>query len=68
MDTIRKEPEDKCLYERMYLPYTVALNKLFTIDEIEHARIRVANFQREFNLEFTAGYGGVLVLRQLIDA
>lgn len=44
MDTIRKEPEDKCLYERIYLPYTVALNKLFTIDEIEQARIRVATF------------------------
>ena len=35
MEQIRQEPEDKCIYKRMYLSYDVGLGKIYTQQEIE---------------------------------
>jgi hypothetical protein len=59
MDEIRKEPEDSCQYKRLFMDYTVALKKLYTWEEIEHARNTSPAFEREFNLSFTHSIGNV---------
>jgi hypothetical protein len=59
MDEIRKEPEESCMFKRLYMDYAVALDKLFTPDEINNARRTSPAFEREFNLSFTHTIGNV---------
>ena len=59
MDQVRKEPEETCMFKRLYMDYTVALDKLFTPDEINNARRTSPAFEREFNLSFTHTIGNV---------
>jgi hypothetical protein len=59
MDEIRKEPEESCMFKRLYVDYTVALDKLFTLDEINNAKRTSPAFEREFNLSFTHAIGNV---------
>ncbi len=59
MDEIRKEPEETCMYKRLFMDYTVALDKLFTLDEINNARRTSPAFEREFALSFTHSIGNV---------
>lgn len=59
MDEIRKEPEQSCMYKRLFMPWQVALDKLYTIDEINNARRTSPAFEREFNLSFTHSIGNV---------
>src|SRR5215208_2247814 len=59
MDEIRKEPEESCMFKRLYMDYTVALDKLFTLDEINNAKRISPAFEREFNLSFTHAIGNV---------
>jgi hypothetical protein len=58
-DEIRKEPEESCMFKRLYMDYTVALDKLFTLDEINNAKRTSPAFEREFNLSFTHSIGNV---------
>ncbi len=37
-DRISKEPEETCLYRRIYLDYTEGLNQIYTKEEIDQAR------------------------------
>ena len=37
-ETIEKEPEEQCLYERLKLDYTYGLDKIYTSEEIEKAK------------------------------
>jgi hypothetical protein len=48
-DQIEKEPEEKCLYRRLFLPYTVGLGKIYTQEEIDQAK-RSPSFPREYEL------------------
>jgi hypothetical protein len=59
MDMIRQEPQESCMYKRLYMDYTVALDKLFTIDEVQNAKRTSPAFEREFNLSFTHSLGNV---------
>ena len=38
-DSIEKEPEDSCIYKRILLDYTYGLDKIYTREEIEKAKI-----------------------------
>jgi hypothetical protein len=59
MDTIRKEPEETCLYKRLFMDYHVALGKLFTSEEIELAR-KSPSFESEFCLKFQGQIGNLI--------
>ena len=48
-DRIEKEPEETCIYKRILMDYTYGLGKIYTIEEIEKAKIS-PSFEREYNL------------------
>jgi hypothetical protein len=50
-----QEPEDKCRYHRLYLPYQKALGTLFTNVEIAQAK-KQPGFSQEFELKFGSYY------------
>ena len=43
---IEREPEDICLYRRLFLDYTYGLDQIYTIEEIERAKAS-PSFERE---------------------
>ena len=55
-DSIEKEPEDSCIYKRILLDYTYGLDKIYTRQEIEKAKIS-PSFEREYNLKYLGGIG-----------
>ena len=57
-ERIEKEPEEICLYRRLYLDYTYGLGKIYTEAEIAQAR-RSPSFDREYNLKYLGKVGNV---------
>jgi hypothetical protein len=57
-DSIEKEPEESCVYKRILLDYTYGVNKIYTREEIEKAKIS-PSFEREYNLKYLGGIGNV---------
>lgn len=58
MDLIRQEPENKCIYKRMYLDYTYGEDKIYTREELAFQRLS-PSWGREFNLQFAGVMGNV---------
>lgn len=54
------EQEKNSLYTKIYLPYTVGLNKIYTREEIEKAK-QSPSFEREYNLRYNWGIGNVFL-------
>ena len=65
-DSIEKETEESCIYKRIRLDYTYGLDKIYTREEIEKARVSLS-FEREYNLEYLGGIGNVFHTKD-IDA
>lgn len=63
---VSEQPEDKCIYYRIYLPYTVGVGNIFNQKDIEIA-MRSTSFEREYNLKFLGLVGNVF-LPEKIDA
>jgi hypothetical protein len=57
-ERIEKEPEDTCLYERIFLDYTYGIGKLYTAEEIEKAK-QSPSFEREYILKYLGKIGNV---------
>jgi hypothetical protein len=57
-EKIEREPEDTCLYKRLYLDYTYGLDKIYTKEEIEKAKAS-PSFDREYNLKYLGKVGNV---------
>ena len=57
-EKIEREPEDICLYKRLYLDYTYGLDRIYTIKEIEKAKAS-PSFEREYNLKYLGKIGNV---------
>jgi len=57
-DKIEREPENTCLYKRLYLDYTYGLNRIYTTEEIEKAKVS-PSFEREYNLKYLGLIGNV---------
>jgi hypothetical protein len=55
---IEKEPEDVCLYKRLFLDYTYGIGRIYTAEEIENAK-RSPSFEREYNLKYLGMIGNV---------
>ncbi len=50
-ERIEKEPEDTCLYKRIFLDYTYGIGKIYSEEEIEKAK-QSPSFEREYNLKY----------------
>ena len=48
---ISQQPEDKCIYRRIYLHYTLGIGNIFSEKDIEIVK-RSTSFEREYNLKF----------------
>jgi Terminase RNaseH-like domain len=57
-ERIEKEPEDTCLYKRIFLDYTYGISKIYTAEEIEKAK-QSPSFEREYNLKYLGRIGNV---------
>jgi hypothetical protein len=65
-EKIEREPEDTCLYKRLYFDYTYGLDKIYTKEEIEKVKIS-PSFEREYNLKYLGRIGNVFHTKD-IDA
>ncbi len=66
MDSIGSQPLEECIYKKLYFPYTVGLNKIYSTEDIADAK-RSMSFEREYNLKFLGSVGNVF-LPDKIDA
>jgi hypothetical protein len=57
-EKIEREPEDTCLYRRLFLDYTYGLDRIYTREEIEKAKTS-PSFEREYNLKYLGKVGNV---------
>jgi hypothetical protein len=57
-EKIEKEPDDTCLYKRIFLDYTYGIDKIYSADEIEKAK-QSSSFEREYNLKYLGKIGNV---------
>ena len=57
-EKIEREPEDTCLYKRLYLDYTYGLDKIYTRKEIALSQ-KSPSFEREYNLKYLGKVGNV---------
>ena len=59
-ERIEKEPENTCLYKRLYLDYTVGVGKIYTTEEIERAK-QSPSFEREYGLKYLGRVGNTFL-------
>ena len=57
-EKIEREPEEICLYRRLYLDYTYGLDRIYTREDIEKAKTS-PSFEREYNLKYLGLIGNV---------
>jgi hypothetical protein len=57
-ERIGKEPEDTCIYQRLFLDYTYIIGKIYTAEETEKAKAS-PSFEREYNLTYIGKIGNV---------
>jgi hypothetical protein len=55
---IEMEPEETCIYKRIFLDYTYGLDKIYTKEEIEKAK-QSPSFEIEYNLKYLGLVGNV---------
>jgi hypothetical protein len=66
-ERIEKEPEESCLYRRLFLDYTYGLGKIYTETEITAAR-RSPSFGREYDLKYLGLIGNVFHVKDIETA
>jgi hypothetical protein len=57
-ERIEKEPEETCLYKRLFLDYTYGIGKIYTQEEIDKAK-QSPSFDREYDLKYLGKIGNV---------
>jgi hypothetical protein len=62
---IEHEPFETCIYKRLYLDYTYGLDRIYTKEEIEKAKMS-PSFEREYCLKYL-GLEGNLIHPKFID-
>jgi hypothetical protein len=65
-ENIEHEPEETCIYKRIFLDYTYGIDKIYTKEEIEKAKVS-PSFEREYNLKYLGKIGNVFHTKD-IDA
>jgi hypothetical protein len=66
-ERIEKEPEETCLYKRLFLDYTYGLDRIYTREEIEKAKAS-PSFEREYNLKYLGLIGNVFHTKDIDSA
>ena len=61
---IEAEPEDTCLYKRMFLDYRVGLGYIYSHADIEAAK-KSGSFEREYNLKYQGKIGNTFTKEQV---
>jgi hypothetical protein len=57
-EKIEKEPFDTCIYKKLFLDYTYGLNRIYTREEIDKARMS-PGFEREYMLKYQGPIGNI---------
>jgi hypothetical protein len=57
-EKIEREPENTCLYKRLFLDYTYGIHKIYSREEIALAQ-KSPSFEREYNLKYLGKVGNV---------
>jgi hypothetical protein len=57
-ERIEKEPFDTCIYKKMFLDYTYGVDRIYTKEEIDKARMS-PSFEREYMLKYQGLIGNV---------
>jgi hypothetical protein len=55
-EKIEREPENTCLYKRLFLDYTYGIDKIYSREEIALAQ-KSPSFEREYNLKYLGKVG-----------
>jgi len=63
-ESIEFEPEEECLYKRIFLDYTHGLEKIYTQEEIEKAKSS-PSFEREYNLKYLGNVGNLFNIKDI---
>jgi hypothetical protein len=66
VDKIQKEPKETCIYKRLFVDYHYGLNKIYTTEENEKAKMS-PSFEREYCLKFSGRIGNLLS-QKVIDS
>lgn len=56
--------EEECLYKRIYLPYTVGTNKIYSEKQLAISK-QTPSFEREYNLQWGFGSGDIFSISAL---
>ena len=59
MENIKKEPEETCIYKRLFMDYTYGLNRIYSESDIAKARMS-PSWEREYCLKFAGRIGNLL--------
>jgi hypothetical protein len=57
-ERIEKEPEETCIYKRLFLDHTYGIGRIYSEEEIEKAKAS-PSFEREYNLKYLGKIGNV---------
>jgi hypothetical protein len=57
-ERVEREPEETCLYKRLFLDYTYGLDRIYAVEEIQKAKSS-PSFEREYNLRYLGKVGNV---------
>ena len=66
-EKIEHEPEESCIYKRIFLDYTYGIDKIYTKEEIEKAK-QSPSFEREYNLKYLGRIGNVFHTKDIDGA
>jgi hypothetical protein len=66
-EKIEKEPEETCIYKRLFLDYTYGIGKIYTQEEIDKAK-QSPSFDREYDLKYLGKIGNVFHTKDIESA
>ena len=59
MENIMKEPEQTCIYKRLFMDWTYGINKIYSTSDIEKGKMS-PSWEREFCCKFSGRIGNLL--------
>ena len=62
-----KEPEETCIYKRLFMDYTYGIGKIYTAEEIEKVK-QSPSFEGEYNLKYLGKIGNVFHTKDIESA
>jgi hypothetical protein len=65
-EKIEREPEETCIYKRIFMDYTYGIGKIYTKEEIDKAK-QSPSFEREYNLKYLGLVGNVFHTKDIMQ-